>query len=504
MKPLKPHQPSPETGAAPAGLTLVEMLVSLAATLLLLGIVAQLFSMVGRGVKGSRNADDMAGGMRALEYKIRQDLANATALGITPPLRPEANLGYFELIEGPHTDRIAWYKSPASGADVPFAKDVYFIAGTGTFSTLGPTAAALQAGKAQLQDYVDAVGSDDRLVGDIDDVLLMTVHNPSEPFVGRLDATNPAAQVAQSPYAEVVWYCRPVPATSNPRLYTLYRRQRLVLAHPGASPFVANTNPAALNDNTAAPGVDDGTSTPFPNTAPVALLNSTDVSCRVENGRLVPNTLGDLTKREHRFLHSGNFPYVFDPNSADLMLGGARLGEDIVLTNVIAFDVRVVDRNAEVRRAITNTGADAVIPGDAGWEKLEETDTVEYGAFVDLNWGQQTNPLPFTSQLLMDGNDFRGLGVAIRNGVSTNLLQRATYDTWSTHYEGNGLDDDGRYGADQGINQMDDNNNGFVDEPEEGETRPPYPTRLWAIEVRMRCYEPASRQIRQVTVRHAM
>jgi hypothetical protein len=158
----------------------------------------------------------------------------------------------------------------------------------------------------------------------------------------------------------------------------------------------------------------------------------------------------------------------------------------------------VVARNAEVR---TNTGADAVIPGDAGWQSGA---LWERGAFVDLNWGQQTNPLPFTSQLLMDGNDFRGLGVAIRNGVSTNLLQRATYDTWSTHYEGNGLDDDGRYGVDQGINQMDDNNNGFVDEPEEGETRPPYPTRLWAIEVRMRCYEPASRQIRQVTVRHAM
>jgi hypothetical protein len=33
-------------------------------------------------------------------------------------------------------------------------------------------------------------------------------------------------------------------------------------------------------------------------------------------------------------------------------------------------------------------------------------------------------------------------------------------------------------------------------------TSPPYPVPLRGIEVRIRCYEPSSKQIRQITVRH--
>ena len=51
-------------------------------------------------------------------------------------------------------------------------------------------------------------------------------------------------------------------------------------------------------------------------------------------------------------------------------------------------------------------------------------------------------------------------------------------------------------------NGIDDNNNGFVDEVAEQETSPPYPFPLRGLEIRIRCYEPASRQVRQVTVRH--
>jgi hypothetical protein len=76
------------------------------------------------------------------------------------------------------------------------------------------------------------------------------------------------------------------------------------------------------------------------------------------------------------------------------------------------------------------------------------------------------------------------------------------WDTWSTHYEGNGLDEDGVYGADQGADGFDNNGNGSVDEADEQETSPPYPYPLRGIEIRIRCYEPSSRQVRQVTVRH--
>jgi hypothetical protein len=75
---------------------------------------------------------------------------------------------------------------------------------------------------------------------------------------------------------------------------------------------------------------------------------------------------------------------------------------------------------------------------------------------------------------------------------------------------------------DQGTNGLDDNSNGRVDEtdpsvdlngdgdfadsdedPGETETQPPYPYPLRGIEIRIRCYEPSSRQVRQVTVRHS-
>jgi hypothetical protein len=57
----------------------------------------------------------------------------------------------------------------------------------------------------------------------------------------------------------------------------------------------------------------------------------------------------------------------------------------------------------------------------------------------------------------------------------------ATYDTWSQHYEvgGPGLNDPAAY-----------------------TTAPPYPVPLEGVEVRIRCYDPTSKQVRQVSVRH--
>jgi len=87
------------------------------------------------------------------------------------------------------------------------------------------------------------------------------------------------------------------------------------------------------------------------------------------------------------------------------------------------------------------------------------------------------------------------------------------YDTWSTHYEADGIDQDGVGNADQGTNGADDlvparltvpliPADGVIDDVDEWETKPPYPYPLRGIEVRIRCYEPSSRQVRQVTVRH--
>ena len=79
-------------------------------------------------------------------------------------------------------------------------------------------------------------------------------------------------------------------------------------------------------------------------------------------------------------------------------------------------------------------------------------------------------------------------------GSPNNIGLSATYDTWTTHYEFNGVDEDGDGTADQGADGI---------ENDEAETTPPYGQPLKAIEIRIRCYEPTSKQIRQITIRHA-
>ena len=119
--------------------------------------------------------------------------------------------------------------------------------------------------------------------------------------------------------------------------------------------------------------------------------------------RIVPNTLSDLTRRENRFLHNSSgdtvgadFPYPFVSHSAiavpdGLVFGGNRLGEDIILSNVLAFDVRVFDPAAP----ISLSGSTAVLPGDPGFSVGGSGS----GAYVDLGHGVLNNGL-----LNEDGN----------------------------------------------------------------------------------------------------
>ena len=81
-------------------------------------------------------------------------------------------------------------------------------------------------------------------------------------------------------------------------------------------------------------------------------------------------------------------------------------------------------------------------------------------------------------------------------------LPALTYDTWSSHFESDGIDNDGDGDSDEGTNGFDDDADGTIDEIDESETSAPYPVALRGLEIRIRCYEPSSRQIRQVTVRH--
>lgn len=415
------------------GMTLVEMMVATTATLILMAAVAQVFSVFGSALSDSRSMVELDARMRTVASRLRTDLSGATARPL-PPLDPQAGEGYFEIIEGPLNDLSA----PS-----------------------GTTA----------------------LAADTDDVLLFTTRNSDIPFIGKTGTSSTSSGFVESTVAEVIWFLRPT--VSNTSTFTLYRRQLLVVGLAGFEPFASLANTATTSSWSD-----------FYENHDISARAPVTSGTMIWSGTVTPNTLTDLTRRECRFLHtvtSPTFPFAFvahqsAPAPNGLIFTGTsskRIGEDVILTNVLSFDVRVFDPVAPV----DVIGDAAVGPGDQG--ASGGTGSVASGAYVDLGNGSAAGPSGPPVRFSTSGTSVGG----------TATLPR-TYDTWSTHYESNGVNEDGDALTDEGSDGLDNNNDGQVDEIAEQETSPPYPYPLRGIEVRIRCYEPSSKQVRQVTVRH--
>jgi hypothetical protein len=373
---------------------------------------------------------------------------------MNPPRDPANNEGYFEYIEGPATTGASiavnsqWTGSPA-----------------------------------------------DTTVGDFDDILMFTTRSTGKPFVGKLNGG-----VAQSDVAEVAWFVRG---------RTLHRR--VLLVAPSA---------------------------PLPSTlTPAGYYQNYDVSARWNGTRLVANSLADLTRRECRFAHKPAFPvsggcaywtWTFTGDSlgrtfptlptlnecstsgwstenggavtslssapdfwtndasrriADNALigggtnAGTRVSDDIILTNVIGFDVKAWDPTAPVM----GTAQNPVYPGDPTYVALVNAGNtpISYGAYADLGY-------------LGSGNGLRSYGdtkASLQGSASTARV----YDTFSTSHFGtlwnDGIDKDASGYA-----------NGIVDDDAERANVPPYSVPLRGIQVKIRVFEPDSKQIREVTV----
>lgn len=468
------------------GFTLVEILVATVLTLIIMAATVTLFGTVTEGIAGSRAIIETGDRLRGTQERLSLDLRGVTA-PMLPPLRPEWGLGYFEIREG-------------NGI----------------------------AGNSQ-----DAYGNTDTTVGDMDDVLMFTCRSTTEPFIGRFGGTTATSQVA-----EIAWFLRGT---------TLYRRVLLVLPN------------ATVPTNTGFYDAYDVSVRQIGGTLDPDDMNDGTGGSNQINATLVPNSLADLTKRENRFAHepkrTGNNYYYFphgiggwgqlglptlrecsdsgfplpyfgttapsvtvpaavaqidywsNPHpwatvdnltgTLNAYTGGSRIAEDVILTNVISFDVKVWEPGAPVRAGAT--AGSVSIPGDADYATAGAV--VGFGAYVDLGWNGNTAFTPVNNTdpaaLFSDRGSYPGGGA----GYAFHNLAR-TYDTWSTHYESDGVDqDDGGTGlTDEATNGADDDNNGGIDDPGEREAPPPYPYPLRGIQVRIRVFEPDSRQIREVTV----
>jgi hypothetical protein len=232
-------------------------------------------------------------------------------------------------------------------------------------------------------------------------------------------------------------------------------------------------------------------------------------------------------------------------------LWGARHGEDVQLTNVLAFDVRAFDPGAPIFRHVpTDT---TLTPNDPGWAVAylhpdnmnsdgsgfigrKNTDNkVEYpyvgqGAYVNLGYGYGMPAPKYDTAFLSSSTPWFFTARALSDVYGNQLAPGfSVYDTWSFHYENDGVneDDDGVLNGvhqtplstgiptiDEGTNGLDDFGSYYnsvtgkmepavrlgVDDVGERETTPPYDKPLRGAQVVIRAYERDSRVIRQMRV----
>ncbi|MBN2293514.1 MAG: prepilin-type N-terminal cleavage/methylation domain-containing protein [Pirellulales bacterium] len=553
------------------GFTLIEVLVAVTLTLVMMAAVVQIFAIVGKSINNSRSTLEMSERIRAAASRLRLDLEGVTA-DMIPPGRPEEGKGYFEYIEGP----------------------------------IGPVPAATPGYNN------DESGAVDSTVGDHDDILQFTTRSRNEPFVGRGVMINAAGGIQRvtisSQVAEVAWFMRGT---------TLYRR--VLLVSPSFDADISNAVPREAEIPIKNRYADPSMHGPDIRHK-MGFYNNYDLSVHWDAnlGKIVCNTLADLTRRECRFAHPplkyqggawiDAFPYaLYNQNQAWRNLGlpilretahaawpfpvdgkmpyqtnnlpavvltstgtlfdawanplpveeldpetgaisalktlpadppqqpGApsyppvnpsapqkpspryndpmtRASEDVILTNVLGFDVKVWDPGAPVLLTPSNV---SLLPGDLNYPAalalyagggVGAPLLASRGAYADLGYGYNYLTTPPT--LLVTSNfsavDWYAQQRATPPVIENVNTARRVYDTWSIHYEHDGKDqDDGGPGpVDEGTNGFDDDGNGVVDDPGELEAPPPYPYPLRGIQIKIRVYDPDSQQVREVTIKH--
>jgi prepilin-type N-terminal cleavage/methylation domain-containing protein len=452
------------------GYTLVEVLVALTLTLILLTAVVKVFSGVGDGISKSKKTLEEFDRLRLAESVLRQDLQGIT-VSMSPPWRPEEAKGYFEYIEGGPNNPPAYILDP---------NDPRYNQGNTV----------------------------DNTVGELSDVVMFTTRSITRPFTGRFDNSivNPSGvttsngQTMQSDVAEVAWFLRG---------HTLHRRVLLVApglasnttfqsyspstfyanndisVHVSNGKFVPNTlSDLARRENRYAHPT--GTF-PFDVRSQWGLLGLPTMRECADTGFMskyswtsgsfpnVPSYVGTLQQTYQKVDPWQSFCYdsvagkdywapdwwlnlnqntatkTAQPTQAQ---STPRDADDIILTNVIGFDVKA-------------------------WDPVAQ-------AYVDLGTGN---------------------GVFSNAGAPLSSLTRV-YDTYPQSYES-----EGTYYFSSGKqtqittggvsnNGFDDHQSGMVDGPQDQITSPPYPVALRGIQIKIRVFESSSRQVREATIEH--
>jgi hypothetical protein len=241
--------------------------------------------------------------------------------------------------------------------------------------------------------------------------------------------------------------------------------------------------------------------------------------------------------------------------------------EEIVASNVVGFDVRGFDTSAmelyspgpnglwggltapptsvaQAQAAAGQTGYDDLVvgPSDPGYAAMLKNGPVipaKSGTFVDLSWGfRVVNQLVNASRGtygLVPNSSIWGSALSgyepISGGIIDSLIRsgkystafsvhQPTFDTFSDYYESdgnlqlNGVSENGMvaYGAtpissaspDRGIDGIDNNSNGVIDEEAERDTSPPYRYAMPAIQVKLRVQDQTAGTLQELSMVHSL
>ena len=599
------------------GFTLLEVLIATAVTLIMMISLAQIFKIIGDSMQQGRSVLQLNNQLRNVVYRIRSDLDNLTVIP-APPIDPSTGQGYLQIFDGSITDFTAGMTFSAPGSfdqasrfgdvdDILMgtirAGDVWFTGKVPAYMLALPRRGPVRDAPADFE--MVSIASQHAEVAVFLQPLVTSLNNVNRD--PSLFLNSPEGAIAFEDNDGFANF----PDSFRLHYRTLLIRPDLNLTANTAisdlsSTAPAGTLPGGVMDSSISPSGNNenwlitqpwpGLATPLP--SPLCDMAMAHQQCDLSMRRVfntggggfdfvAANSLQDLVDPANRFAHvqvplpgtvSTTMPVLAlgrhlsitsDPNGnlgtstfrvgsgflhPAFVLMGSRAGEDLLASDVLAFDIKLFDPNVAL---ISSASGDlALSPNDPGYASIVNSGTVvSRGEYVDLAWAKKmkdhfssvtiTTPdtrgilsslsgfstgTTFTSSLIKSGNIHGVSGVA-------QLLQ-PTYDTYTTSYEGDGvlqaelsgrtgvcringavdlygatsasytLTETWRTAADMGTDGI-DNFNGLtafgaspkvgVDDPSEMETSAPFPLPLRGLKISVRMEDPATRQVKQMS-----
>jgi len=559
-------------GCPRRGYTIVELLMATSLTLILLFVVVTIFAMVSDSINDARATLEMTDRLRAAEMRLQSDFAGLT-VPVDPPRRPGAGEGYLEYQEGgvgpvSPPSMIAFNSDTGQedttvsdfddilmftvrSRDAPFvgryrdttiqsneAEVIWFVRGRTLYRRVLLIAPQVMS---DIDDNHDGVADATDGNGVVD-----LVDTGGQSFYALYDlSARPEEVTDDSGSTTAGWVLNTLgDLTKRENRYAHRVHPRDEMAFPWqiarwgqiGLPTLCECSSMEEDSN------DNGVLNPGEDANGNGVLDRQWMGWANPASRpgVTPESTIDLWNKPHPWAYvtaTRPAPEVDAVTGTLLGYEGPRIGE--ILTNVIGFDVKIWDPNAPIFQAVGDNplnptptdltddvlvGGVLVTQGNPGYplalaHYVEDPANVSFrpvarGAYVDLHYSAY-------AAATYHGGD--PAYVAVYNRISKfsgpadprSGLTRV-YDTWSFHYEHDGLDQDGDGTVDEGTNGFDDDGDGVVDDAEdvdvdgdgvftgpewaETETRPPYPTAARGLQIKIRTFEPDSRQVREVTV----